>query len=282
MTHYLKLLTACMLFCMPTIFCNAQDIRKEAIFVDYFMKTPDIPIVFVKNIREQVIVGIQNRGRLMVLDGERYPKLSPGPVSAYENVSDNIANRENEIKKTGARFVLGGMVTDYRFDRKKNGNRQSFSSYMTVMIWGYDLKTNQKFDQQIYKISGYGATMDEADARAMGSIHSRMDYFVMDNFKFETNVIGLCNPTINDKKERIYIAAGTAIGVRNTDQFDIYVEEIIGGSLVRSKVGRVTVREVNGPNVSICTMKKKEAPIITNLLNHNKKLVAVSAGQSIL
>lgn len=285
MNNFSKLLLIISISCAAIISANAQANTsvpvKDAILVDYFIKTPEIPLIYLHNIRGQIMDGIQKRGRLVVLDAEQFPQLSPAVFSPQQLPDNYIKGRENSISKTGAKYLLGGIVSNYRFNRKASGKKQSFSSYFTITIWGYNIVTGEKFGQQQFNLSGYGSTMDEADLRAISSIYNRMDYFISSTFKFETRILGICEPTVREDRTRLYISAGTAMGVRITDQFDVYMIETVGGVRVRNKVGKITVREISGDNVSICTMKRKEQEFLINLIRSGKELVAVSAGSSI-
>ena len=239
-------------------------------YVDYFTKSRDLPAIYMQTARNQVILGLINRGRLNVIDGERF----------YHG---GFSQRSSEeiIKNSGARYVMWGTLDRYEYKREpaKDG-KMNCTARMHISLYGQDLQTGRMFDPDDIQVSGWGPNMDAADAQALSNICNRVDYFVEENCKFEAPVLQICDP---DDKGRVdlYIGAGSDMGVKETDQFEIYKITDVQGHTSQTKIGTVTVRGVEGPSLSRCRTKKRQADDIVSAFNGGVKLIAISAGESL-
>lgn len=246
------------------------DSHKEILYVDYFEKSRDLPVTYMQIAKDQVINGLIKRGRVTVIDGENY----------YTG-RFNARSTEDVIRESGARYVIWGSLGGYEYKKtpQKRGGWDC-NVYMNLVLCGQDLKAGTAFEPYSIRISGYGHSLDEADAKALESICNRVDYFVEKYCKFETKVIQVFQP---DDKGRVdlYISAGTSMGVKNTDQFDLYVERDIQGHKARTKIATVTVRGVEGPTISLARSRRNQGTAIADAFNSGNTVIAVSAGESI-
>jgi hypothetical protein len=245
------------------------EIKKDILYVDYFTKSPDLPVVYMQAARNQVIAGLINRGRVQVVDGE-----------SFYHGGFSQRSSEEMIKKSGARYVIWGTLDRYEYKRDGKPGKMSCMAKMHVSLFGQDLQSGRMFNPDDIQITGWGPTMDAADAEALSNICNRIDYFVEENCKFEAQVLQLCDPDDRGRVD-LYIGAGSDMGVKNTDQFDIYKLIDIQGHSSQTKIGTVTVRGVEGASLSRCRTKKKQANAIVEAFNSGAKLIAVSAGESL-
>lgn len=78
-----------------------------------------------------------------------------------------------------------------------------------------------------------------------------------------------------DKTQSLYVALGSDMRLRKGDQLAVYVRTNINGHSGREQIGMVSVTDVQGPDLSVCKVKKGEKDIFSAL--HSGATLFVSA-----
>lgn len=259
---------------------NTTPVR-EAVMVDYFTKERDIPVLYMEKIRAQLIEGFKIRNRMDVIDAEYIPAMAPRGAGMYNPAVNYEQSRNEAIQNSGARYIVSGHVSEYKYTRTLVNNKPQFTSVFKVVLNGYDMLTGEELSPEQYDLTGIGSNMDEADRRAIQSITGRMNYYIEHRFKFQTEILDICPPDAKGRTLELYIGAGKSMGVKPGDQFLVYEVNSLEGRSVRSELGRITVHSVDGAEVSKCSMKKKQAPAIIDAFRSGKTMIAVSDGEAL-
>lgn len=273
-----------LLFLLTIYVCTAVTgyaQKREIVLVDYFTKEQNIPLIYSERIRAQVMEGFKLRNREDILDAEYIPQMNPQRPGGYQPGVNYEQERNNAIANSGARYILTGHVAAYRFSQAPVAGKVEYTSTFKVLLNGYDLATGNELEPEQYDLIGKGPTLDAADAKAIQLITGRINFYVERRMKFETEVLQICEADQKGRVLELYIGAGSGIGVKAGDQFDVYAEDQVQGRAIRRELGRVTVHQVEGPEAARCSMKKKQAPLIIQAFNSGKRLIAVSAGEAL-
>lgn len=249
--------------------------------VDYFTKAKEIPLLYSERVRAGVIDGFKVRNREDVIDAQYIAEMNPQKQGGYHPGVNHEEDRNSAIANSGARYLIGGHVDKYGFVQAPAGDKIQYTSMFRVILNGFDMATNEQLEPEQYELTGRGYTLDEADAKAIETIINKINFYVERRMKFETEVLELCQADAKGRITEAYIGAGSGIGVRAGDQFDVYVEDMIQDRAVRRELGRITVKKAEGVDAARCSMKKKQIPLIVEALNSGKRLIAVSAGEAL-
>lgn len=246
--------------------------QKEIVLVDYFTRAREVPVPYLEAVRGNVLAGFADRGRHEVIDAESVRELDPYHKSEAE--------REESIRATGARYVVSGAVTDYAFRHETVGSKPRFTSALRLVLSGIDLKTGKTIEPEEFKLTGQGATAEEADAKALGGMQYSLLFYIDRRFKFETQVLRLAPPDAKGRQKELYIRCGDALGVQRKDLFLVYLETDMDGAVAREQIGKLRVKEVLGDEVTKCTVVKGGEQIAAAFAA-GQPLVVVSDSESL-
>lgn len=274
---------------------TAQDLpEKELLIVDLFARNRTVPAPYAEAVRVEVANALLDRGRQNIVDAEVsgiLPPINPltavtTPPTAVADVSDFLQFRIPQATEAGARYLVTGAVIDYKFSHvalpstdSKKPPIQGYKSDFRVLISAYDLKLGKRLTDTFYDLSAAAPIAEDADRMALKQLRTRMEFYINNNFKFETRILELCPPDKKGRFRELFIHAGTAIGVKNGDLFMVYEEVAIGGVITHQKIGRLRVSNVDNPNVARCKVAKGDEQIADAFLA-NRKLVCVSDGEA--
>lgn len=268
--------------------CAQEGLEKETVIVDYFSRAREVPPVYMEAVRSNVIAAFVDRGRHQVVDaqavaGSGAPSqgLISGPAALVDGPSQEEARRKELIEATGARYIVTGAVTDYLFRHESAAGKDRFVTAMRLVLTGADLQTGKEIKPEEFKLTGQGATAEEADARALNGMQYSLLFYIDNRFKFQTQVLRLAPPDAKGRLKELYIRCGTAMGVQRQDLFLVYRDtDMGGGAIAREQVGKLRVKEVLGDEVTKCTVVKG-GPEITEAFVAGRPLVVVSDTESL-
>lgn len=246
--------------------------QKEIVLVDYFTRSLEVPVPYMEAVRGNVLAGFADRGRHEILDAESVRELDPYRKSEAE--------REESIRATGARYVVTGAVTDYVFRHETVGGKPRFVSALRLVLSGVDLKTGKTIEPEEFKLTGQGATAEEADAKALGGMQYSLLFYIDRRFKFESRVLRLAPLDAKGRQKELYIRCGDAMGVQRKDLFLVYLETDMDGAVAREQIGKLRVKEVLGDEVTKCTVVKGGEQIAAAFAA-GRPLVVVSDSESL-
>ncbi|WP_304708117.1 hypothetical protein [uncultured Rikenella sp.] len=271
--HFFPRLSAVGLCCLlSSLFRPAAAQEKETVLIDRFDHTRDVPVPYVENLRKQVGRAFTDRGRHQVIDAQTLPSLS---------ASRSTADREILLRTTGARYVISGQVSDYLFRREIVGDKPRFTTAMRLVLTGYDLRNDREIAPEEFRLSGSGATAEEADTRAFASLPYSLLFYIDRRFRFETRILRLAPADAKGRLKELYIHSGHSIGVQRKDLFLVYRETDMGeGAIAREQIGKLRVKEVMGDEVTKCTIVRGSDEIASSFAT-GETLIVVSDSESL-
>ena len=266
---------------------------RTLVVMDFFVCPPTVPIIYMSGVRQGVMAAFLKRGRNDMLDAEKnfpapmynnayygyvnnynrnpyvqndYQITSPNQSDTPISYFDNGAPRD-EVKKTGARYVVNGYITQYILTREVNSDKKvRFTSRLKFVLSTYDIKNSIQLETKEFSMNGSGFSQVEADKNALKSLQNSIGFYINDNFKF--------------KIKGLYLNCGTAVGVKNGDLFQVYALDNVGGVEMYRHIGRVRARQTMSDVVTFCSFSAGTADIVS-AFNGGAKMIAVSAGEAI-
>ncbi len=272
--HFFPRLSTVGLFCLLIhLLPGAAAQEKETVLIDYFERGRNVPVPYVESLREQVGRAFTERGRHQVIDAQAIPSLSPA--------SQPASDRSVLLRTTGARYVISGQVSDYAFRREIVGNKPRFTTAMQLVLTGYDLRNDREIAPEEFRLSGSGATAEEADTRAFASLPYSLLFYIDRRFRFETHILRLAPADTKGRLKELYIHSGHSIGVQRKDLFLVYRETDMGeGAIAREQIGKLRVKEVVGDEVTQCTVVRGGDEIASSFAA-GETLIVVSDSESL-
>ncbi len=256
---------------------------RETVIVDYFSRVRKVTLDDVAFLRGGVLAGFMERGRHNIIDAERILQMAvnalPGvmidPLAWDEMCRKAVEYRAEIIGSLEARYMVTGLVTDCQV---KNENT-SWSVAYALRLMSYDLSTGRYTAPEEIQVVGSGNSVEAADQAAMKSFAGRMENYINNHFKFQTEILRMEEP-VNGKWKELYIHCGTAIGVRKGDLFKVYLESEIDGVPMTRQIGKLRAKEVAGEEVTRCVISNGGEEI-AEAFAENKRLIVVSDGQAL-
>lgn len=268
----------------------AQTPEKDVVVIDAFARCREVPASYAEAVRQVVIAEFVHRNRQQVVDAALIPALAAGiagplPTTAVTASSDQAAflaaRRTPAMAEAGARFLLTGSITEYKFAHTelKNG-KAGFRTTMTLLISGYDMKLGKEIPAHIFVLKGEAPVAEDADRAAVASLAGQLPYFIYNNFRFETVILQLASHNKKGALKECYIHCGSDRGVQQGDLFEVYEEIPIANVITRQQVGRLRVNEVTDTQVARCKVTKGAAEI-EDAFKQGRPLTAISAGKAL-
>ena len=238
------LLVVCAL-CSLAGYCQNFDEPKgkPTVFIDYFKRSSDSPFAWVEGLRNTVIEGIQKR------------RSSANISSGDDNEMDRLAVME----QLGAQFIITGQVSSMTAAYKSKDGKSYYDGSVSYTLKVINAKNGTLVGTKTFQHSGLtggtGANKEEAIANTIGyAVHSMRD-FVDEYFKMEGTILEV-NSEKKGKAEEVYINLGTMHGVKDAQKFTVYVVREVAGREAKREIGRLTVKAVEGDDISLCKVQK--------------------------
>lgn len=265
----------------------AGDGPKECIVIDYFAWARDVPPAYAEALRSRVIASFVARGREKVVDATTLRAWAPdGEIVAHPDAilnpqRETAQNRAEAIRSLGARYILSGTVTAYRFTHETTPDKKSrFRTQFVFTLSCLDLLTGESSAPEEFKADGRGEKADLADRNALESIPGQMIYYIDRNFKFSTAILQLGEPNAKGKLKELYVGCGSSIGVQRGDLFKVYLTTRIGDSPVQTQIGKLRAKEVCGEQVTLCAIASG-AEAIAEAFTRGDRLTVISDSQAL-
>ena len=102
---------------------------------------------------------------------------------------------------------------------------------------------------------GTGGNKEEAIANTIKSAVYSMRDFVDEYFKMEGTILEV-NSEKKGKAEEVYINLGSMNGVKEAQKFTVYAIREVAGREAKKEIGRLTVKAVEGDDISLCKVQK--------------------------
>ena len=293
MKHFTLLSFAiCMVALGSAVAQEGRAPQKETVIVGKFTATGTINQSNTQEIRRSVITGFVNKNRFNVIDEEtdadlikrRADVVIEDDVDATNVLSKSVTEM---YSSRGAKYLVRGTASAYTSKTEQATDiitKKPYTRYITGMTFtltGYSILTSQAIASQSITVSGSGDSRDKADLAAIKDVVSQMNTFVNDNFKFTTYILQL-ESVKKGKLKELYIHCGTDMGVIKGDTFIVVQESSIAGIKKTEKIGRLRAIEVNGAELTKCTVTQGNTEIEKAFHDNPESLIVISDRDSIL
>lgn len=258
--------------------------KKEVLLVDYFSYTSKIGSSYPEQLRNAIIGGIAETGRLSVVDvdAEADLKIEAERRSSEGAMADETA-RTAQMKTMGANYLLTAHVANMDAIRKTLDNGSiyydgliSFTVKVTNITDG-SIKVSKQFDYSGLNAKT-GDSREAAITATLAYVKTSMQKFVNDYFKLESTIVAIEQ---SDKKKgavTVYINCGSAVGIQKGQLFDVKVEKDIAGKKILTNIGALKAEEVQGEDMTLCKVTKGGNEIL-EANQDGRKLVIISGKQ---
>ncbi len=268
-----KLFTVVAMLIMALGASAQEESEKEGglldLFVEKFVNKGDVNDIVVNNLRQEIMSGITNSGRVNVVD-----------VSTYEGT--NIPTQKNDrikfLRDEKFDFMLEGTLNSVL--SQKSVSKDGTTTYEAVINYTLaltDVDGGTLIKSDTFKDSyNVGGTSDEAILKAIERAGSRMKKYVNDNFKVEAIIEAL--DEIDLKKNSVktcYVSTGSDMGIEKGQIFEVFANIEVANKQVRKKIGELKADEVMSGEMTHCSVKSG-GPEIKKFFDDNIKLTVVS------
>lgn len=266
-----------------------QPKGKPTVFIDYFKRSAEAPFAWVEGLRNTVIEGIQKMERVILIDVDAQDALriesqrrsSSNATAGDDNEMDRLAVME----QLGAQYIITGQVSSmtaaYKKDKEGKGYYDGSVSYTLKVV---DPKNGTLIGTKTFQHSGLtgstGASKEEAVANTVKSAVYSMRDFVDDCFKMEGTILEV-NSEKKGKAEEVYINLGSMNGVKEAQKFTVYAVREVAGREAKKEIGRLTVKAVEGDDISLCKVQKGGEEIMKAIRNE-QPIKIISRGQTLM
>lgn len=282
------------LFCLVCVLAgygqNMDEPKgKPTVFIDYFKRSANVPFAWVEGLRNSVIEGIQNMERVILIDVDAQDALR---IEAQRRSADNIsAGEDNEMDRLaamnelGAQYIITGQVASMNATWKKNSdNKGYYDGAVVYTLKVINPKNGTLIGTKSFKHSGLsggtGANKEEAITNTLAYAKSGMRDFVDEYFKMEGTILEV-NSEKKGKAEEVYINLGTMHGVKEAQKFTVYTTREIAGRVAKKEIGRLTVKAVEGEDISLCKVQKGGEEVM-NAIRNEQPILIISREQTLM
>lgn len=267
-----KILTVVAMLVMA-ISASAQEESNEGglmdLFVEKFVNKGEVNDIIVNNLRQEIMSGITNSGRVNVTD-----------VSTYEgsDLPTQKHDRLNALKSEKFDFLLEGTLNSVL--QQKSVSKDGTTHYEAVINYTLvltDVESGVMLKSDTFKDSwNIGGTADEAVLKAIEKAGDRMKKYVNDNFKVEAVIEALDEVDLKKKSVKTcYVSTGSDMGIEKGQIFEVFANVEIVNKQVRKKIGELKADEVMSGEMTHCSVKSG-GPEIKEFFDKGIKLSVVS------
>lgn len=239
---------------------------KPTVFIDYFSRSSDVSEIWAEALRNNVIEGIQNTNRVILIDVDTQSALRKEKARREaENVStgdDNDMERVAVMQQLGANYLIKGLVNSVAVTKSTTDDGNVYySATLTYTLKVIDPKTGTLVGTKTLKHGGgltdmtTGDTQDEAVSKISARAIKGVRVFIDENFQMEGTILEISAEKKGEAKE-VYISLGSENGVGGDTNFEVFVSRQVAGRDSRKLVGSLKVKAVEGADISLCEVKK--------------------------
>ena len=236
---------------------------KPTVFIDYFKRSSDAPFSWVEGLRNTVIEGIQKMERVILIDVDAQDALRiESQRRSSANISsgdDNEMDRLSVMEELGAQFIITGQVSSMTAAYKTRDGKGYYDGSVSYTLKVINPKNGTLIGTKTFQHSGLtggtGGNKEEAIANTIKSAVYSMRDFVDEYFKMEGTILEV-NSEKKGKAEEVYINLGSMNGVKEAQKFTVYAIREVAGREAKKEIGRLTVKAVEGDDISLCKVQK--------------------------
>lgn len=302
MKHYLLIVRNIVLFLICTLcvwplsaqHAATEEKGKPNVFIDYFTGPKGISSAWIEALRNSVITGINETGRVSLIDVDSRSTLAIEQArrESGETVAGDDIERMKVMTSEGANYLIQGHVGTFEasLQRDKDGK-----SYWKATC-SYTLKVINPANGKLVSTKNFshgdgfllGVKKDTKEG-AVAELCSRATYamhdLVEEAFKMEGIIIHIVEKKKKDKEAKtVYINIGSKQGVNADSYFSVCIENRVSfkgtdGTTInrvsQREIGRIAAEVVEGEDITLCEVKKGGEAIL-KAFNEEQKLVVKS------
>lgn len=238
---------------MAVAISASAQVELKNLFVEEFVNNSQTNDITVKNLRQEIMSGITNTGRVNVVDASTLPDLPAQKRDRLKAMADKFD------------FVLEGTLNSILQQKSISKDKQTtyYEAVINYTLTLTDVQTGAVKGSETFKDSwSTGGTADEAVLKAIEKAGNRMLKYVNDNFKVEAVIKAL--DEIDQKKNAVkscYVTVGSEMGIEKGQIFEVYANIEVAGEPVRKKVAELKAEEVMSGTLTHCNVKNGGAEI---------------------
>lgn len=244
-----------------------------------------MPFAWVEGLRSSIIEGIHKTDRVVLIDVDSQEALfveaQSRSAEEYSGEEEDGTERFASMNNLGAQYIVTAQVaamnTTWKKDSDGKGHYDAAVNYTLKVI---SPQNGALIGTKSVQLTGRGGKKDEAIANALTySIISTRD-FVDDYFKIEGTILEVSTQK-KGKAEEVYIDLGSLMGVQEAQKFTVYSEREIAGRVARKEIGRLTVKTIEGEEISLCKVQKGGEDIMQAIEN-GQRIIIISREQTLM
>lgn len=257
----LVLLAVCCVFALGSFAQEEETQKKEVLLMDYFTYSSGIGSSYVKMLRDAILGGIQETGRLTVVDVDAEPTLRVEETRRQdEKAMSDATARTEAMKSLGAKYAVTGHITDMSGKRMVSDDGSVFyDGQITFNLKVLNIADGSVKVTKAFTYSGLnaktGSSPEQAVLNTTDYVKMSMQKFINENFKLESVIVAI-ETTGKKGAETVYVNCGTALGIQKGQLFDVFVEKDVAGKKIRQNVGQLKAQEVQGDDMTLCKVAK--------------------------
>lgn len=243
---------------------SAQN-EKTNVCVDNFGYNTSIGTNWVTNLRNNVIQGIHQTGRLNIID-----------ITNLSNLSNDNEQRLGELRQSNVDVLIKGHFNSLHSLRNYKDGKSTYETTADFTLTLVDTKTGAVLGSENFKNTWYsGSTESESITKALEEAIGDMKKFVDNKFKMEAVIKALDQVDPKKGAKTVYVTLGSEAGIQPGQMFDVYQEIEIAGEIGQKQIGTAKAKEVVSSGITLCTVSKGGVEI-KNAFDNNVKLIVVS------
>lgn len=266
---------------------TAQETKgKDNVLIDYFKHNKNIKDAHAAQLRNCVIQGIQETGRVELIDVSTIEALALEQQRRASGELDAAGDTERikVMQQQGANALIQGEITSLVVN--ENVLKSDNSKYYTAVV-AYTLKvvnpnTGKTIITEAFKHGDEFLNMqtsnspEEAIVKVTQLAVRNMRPFVEKAFPLIGEVIDK-GEVKKDEIKTVYISLGSIHGVSEDNKFEICIQREIAGRTANSVIGELEIESVEGEDISLGKVKKGGKELFKAMENKQKIIVKSKA-----
>ena len=245
------LLVLCVVYSLVGYCQNFDEPKgKPTVFIDYFKRSSDAPFSWVEGLRNTVIEGIQKMERVILIDVDAQDALRiESQRRSSANISsgdDNEMDRLSVMEELGAQFIITGQVSSMTAAYKTRDGKGYYDGSVSYTLKVINPKNGTLIGTKTFQHSGLTGGTGGNKEEAIANTIKRAVY----SMRLEVN------SEKKGKAEEVYINLGSMNGVKAAQKFTVYAIREVAGREAKKEIGRLTVKAVEGDDISLCKVQK--------------------------
>lgn len=261
---------------------------KPTVFMESFTATSSTR--YGTSIRNAIIAAIAKVNRIEMMDAESEAvaanedlRRTSGNISAGDG---DATERLGAVVRLGAQLYLKGNIDALSSATQTNssGKKQSDATLLvTLKLINPNDGSLISTKQMKFTDTEYEDNQEKAIQGVITSIGNTLtvEQTVDEFFPIEGQLIDI-NEAKKDDAKSVYINAGSLHGVSNKLKFEVFTTKTIAGRTARKKIGELRVKEIQGDDITLCTVKSGGKDIFAAFQAGEKIIVKSRPDQSLI